>query len=577
MKKPTEADETTPKKNTRKKPADQEKTVTSTPVDAAGSDKKEKPDVGPVQPASSALVGEAPGDGAIPATKKKTTEPWNAGEASSMETAPANRGSADASASDNARSSAETPPDLTGPAREEATPAESEPITRPSEPPVLPASGSADVKHRSGFWPLVLGGVIAAGLGSAVTIVALPSLPPGWLPQSGSSDNEALLAEARSAAEDAARNIIADMPEGADTTPELQAAIEAQAQRIDTLAQSIEQSGGDGQSSGAQDVAALQARLEEMAQQMQALSEQSSNDAASDQAQALNEQVSEAQEQIRAAAEEATQQIEAARAEAESLQQAAEESTRRAEAIAAVAALQNALDQGVSTEAAIDDLREAGIEPPAAVTAEAPTLATLQENYDPAARQALRAALRDGAPDEGAGGVIANFLRAQTGARSVEPRQGDDPDAVLSRAGAAVAEGDIQAALSELDTLPEPARNAPAMAEWLAGAQAHTEARAAVAELAGGGEPVTDAAAGSDATSEADAATPEAADEAGQGSLTDTSAGDEANQVDAEAPSQPTSAPTEPTEAQDGVPASEPTGEPTAAEQPAAEPAPETN
>ena len=36
--------------------------------------------------------------------------------------------------------------------------------------------------QKTGFWPVVLGGVVAAGLGSAATIWALPNLPAGWLP-----------------------------------------------------------------------------------------------------------------------------------------------------------------------------------------------------------------------------------------------------------------------------------------------------------------------------------------------------------------------------------------------------------
>ena len=58
---------------------------------------------------------------------------------------------------------------------------------------------------------------------------------------------------------------------------------------------------------------------------------------------------------------------------------------------------------------------------------------------------------------------------------------GDDADAVLSRAGAAVAEGRIEAALTELSALPEAARDA--MSDWIAGAQARVGAEAAVTRL----------------------------------------------------------------------------------------------
>ena len=85
--------------------------------------------------------------------------------------------------------------------------------------------------------------------------------------------------------------------------------------------------------------------------------------------------------------------------------------------------------------------------------------------------------------DTGGGNVLTNFLKAQTGARSVAPREGDDPDAVLSRANASVEAGDIAAALDEIQALPENARQVPAMAEWLAGAQAYNDAQAALSDL----------------------------------------------------------------------------------------------
>ncbi|WP_408635231.1 COG4223 family protein, partial [Paracoccus binzhouensis] len=79
---------------------------------------------------------------------------------------------------------------------------------------------------------------------------------------------------------------------------------------------------------------------------------------------------------------------------------------------------------------------------------------------------------------------IGTFLRVQTGARSVEPRQGDDPDAILSRADAAVKAGDIKGALAEIGSLPQPGQDA--MADWTARAGLWVEANAALAALAAG-------------------------------------------------------------------------------------------
>ena len=62
------------------------------------------------------------------------------------------------------------------------------------------------------------------------------------------------------------------------------------------------------------------------------------------------------------------------------------------------------------------------------------------------------------------------------------PRAGDGPDAILSRAEAALAGDDLDAALAELDALPEVVR--AAMGDWLAGAEARQQALAEAAALA---------------------------------------------------------------------------------------------
>ena len=64
------------------------------------------------------------------------------------------------------------------------------------------------------------------------------------------------------------------------------------------------------------------------------------------------------------------------------------------------------------------------------------------------------------------------------------PRAGSDPDAILSRADAAVNAGDIKGALAEIAALPQSGQ--AAMAGWTAAAQAWVEANAALAALAAG-------------------------------------------------------------------------------------------
>lgn len=101
------------------------------------------------------------------------------------------------------------------------------------------------------------------------------------------------------------------------------------------------------------------------------------------------------------------------------------------------------------------------------------TLEQLQERFPDAARAAIRASL-GAAPAESAGERVVNFLRAQTGARSTVPRQGDDPDAIMSRASAAVEAGDLDLALALVEELPDAGR--AALSGWHAAATARQAA-----------------------------------------------------------------------------------------------------
>jgi len=101
----------------------------------------------------------------------------------------------------------------------------------------------------------------------------------------------------------------------------------------------------------------------------------------------------------------------------------------------------------------------------------------LRDTFPPAARAAL-ADLRQ----ETRGTGLLAFLERQTGARSVTPRAGDDPDAVLSRAEAAVTSGDLATALDLVAALPEAAQ--AALADWVAQASSRHQAIAAADALA---------------------------------------------------------------------------------------------
>ena len=141
-----------------------------------------------------------------------------------------------------------------------------------------------------------------------------------------------------------------------------------------------------------------------------------------------------------------------------------------------------ALDSGAPYPSAIAALAGADI---AVVltdnaTAGLPSLQALQASFPDSARAALEAALRANM-GESWSERVGNFLRTQVGVRSLTPRDGPDPDAILSRAEAALTAGDVAQALAEIATLPTPAQDA--LSAWRVRAQLRLDAQAALAAL----------------------------------------------------------------------------------------------
>ena len=159
------------------------------------------------------------------------------------------------------------------------------------------------------------------------------------------------------------------------------------------------------------------------------------------------------------------------------------EATRQAAAHdAALISLQEAVKNGQPWQDALAALGENEV--PSALAAHAatgvPSVVALAESFPEAARVALEASLRaDGAGTFGDRAL--SLLRIGTGARSLTPQEGSDPDAILSRAEAAVKTGDLAAALTELQGLPPEGQSA--MAPWIAQAQGRIDAEAALAAL----------------------------------------------------------------------------------------------
>ncbi|EBA04822.1 hypothetical protein RB2150_12071 [Rhodobacteraceae bacterium HTCC2150] len=107
-----------------------------------------------------------------------------------------------------------------------------------------------------------------------------------------------------------------------------------------------------------------------------------------------------------------------------------------------------------------------------------PSLSSLQTDFPDIARATLAVAIAETA-DPSAMGRFSAFLKSQTGARSLTAKEGDDPDAILSRAEAALNNGEVQASIDELAGLPE--GGTAEIAPWVAKAQAYADAQSGFA------------------------------------------------------------------------------------------------
>jgi hypothetical protein len=127
---------------------------------------------------------------------------------------------------------------------------------------------------------------------------------------------------------------------------------------------------------------------------------------------------------------------------------------------------------------------ETGANIPAALTETAATgvatLEQLRKDFPAAARRALKTSLQT----EAGGGLtdkLTAYLKAQVGARSLEEREGDDPDAILSRIEGALSRGELAAAVEQAQQLP--ASGLVELSDWLAAAEIRLKVEAALQEL----------------------------------------------------------------------------------------------
>lgn len=316
------------------------------------------------------------------------------------------------------------------------------------------------VERRGGFVPMLLGGVIAAGIGFAAG---------SFVGFGADEEEDPFVAETQSALQ-AQGDRIATLDAGLSDLDSRVSATESAVGDLDTAPLSTAISGlQDSVASGETGLADLGSALTALDERLTALEKAPVADTVSPEAIAAYERELEnlrseiAQQSAAIAAE--REEIEALAREAMEAEAQADAKAILAESRAALAELTARAQDGRPFTEPLAVLQENAVAVPDALVASAetgvPTVTALAESFPEPARAALRAAR---AADTEAGGGIGGFLQSQLGARSVTPREGDDPDAVLSRAEAAVKAGDIATALTELEALPPEAQ--AELADW---------------------------------------------------------------------------------------------------------------
>ena len=333
----------------------------------------------------------------------------------------------------------------------EEIPPEADTVTAP--PPEDPV-----VVQKVGFVPLVLGGVVAAGLGFGASQFIFPE---GLSGSKSIAAIEALDAQLRkqnatmAALEKrlvAAENITVPEP---DLSPVTDAVLGVETAMSELSAQ----------------YAGLESRLTDLEKRP------AEGGAAAAAVEAYEREV----KALKDAMEKQKVEVDALVSAAQEDKASAEMTAQQAMIRSAISRVQIALDTGASFADAMADLEAAGLTVPAALSAVADTgvatIAQLTVDYPIAARNALAASRKD----EGTGGNVWNFFRNQLGVRSLEPKEGEGADAVLSRAEAALADGRLTDAMAELEGLPEEGR--VELTDWMARATQRAEAIAAAEDL----------------------------------------------------------------------------------------------
>lgn len=348
-------------------------------------------------------------------------------------------------------------------ALEEAVESNNSPVQEEAPEAVIQESGVQETKRGAGG--MILGGLVAGAIGFGAALFVMPQSPFWMNTDQTQSEIEALRAELAKLTQ--ADSDLAAKVAASDSS--------AQFAKMETTQQALSE-----QITASADVlGSLQTRVDTLEATVKDLQTRPIVKALPDEVvKAYEDQMVQMQATLKTQREE----LETLAEKAAAKQANAQDIARIGVARAALGRMTASLETGAPFADALADFKAASdlaIDGAIATASqEGPvTLAMLTETYPDAARAALGAVRAQEGGDTGLGG----FLRKQFGARSVVPREGDDPDAVLSRTEATLKQGDIAGVLTLIAQLPDPAQ--AALADWVTSAKSRLDVATAMQTL----------------------------------------------------------------------------------------------
>lgn len=340
-------------------------------------------------------------------------------------------------------------------------------------PPPPQVTKETVVQRKGGFIPMILGGIVAGGIGYFYAQYETQSWPFGdGLVEANPFEDEtraALAAQTDSVGSVSAR---VDAVEAAFGGRDL-ATIEGNVETLSGAAVSLQEQ-IDGLSS---QLALMETRTFEL--EKRPVSENVAPEAIA----AYEREI----EAVRVDIEAKRALIQSIADEAIAAEQNAEAQAELSKLRSAMVDVQIGIDRGTPFAAPLGMISASGViaipdELSAAAADGVPTLNELQDSFAPAARAALTAERSSAALDAEAGNRVSLFFRQQLGVRSVIPRDGEGADATLSRADAATRSGDLVTAITKIDALSPVAQSA--MQDWVAKARTRLAVQSAAESLA---------------------------------------------------------------------------------------------